>query len=110
MRRLVHVQCERCGNDVTAQARGRFRDEDYVELLHEFFDYQERAREYARMHRSAHNALFFAEIDADLWRHQAVLYRAQLVEAGIAPMDALQGQTLEQPEPEYDPFADVGQS
>ena len=69
------------------------RAEDYIELWHEHCtaeqEADERIRHYARAHRDAEQRLFLADTDADLWRHQAALYRAQLITAQIEPMDAM---------------------
>lgn len=89
-------ECERCGLVAEIERAGRYRDDDFLEVLQERFDYEERAKSYAKAHHDAAGALFWAQTDADLWRHQAALYRAQIVAAGIEPMDALNQQPLEE--------------
>jgi hypothetical protein len=76
-----------------AESRGgQLHSDDYVELWHEHCESEQEAKQriryYARAHRDAEKRLFLAETDADLWRHQAALYRAQLIAIGIEPLDA----------------------
>ena len=93
MRHRDPLRCERCGYDLTERYGGRLRDDDFYELWHEHCaaeqEADQRIRYYARAHRGAEQRLLLAEADADLWRHQAALYRAQLTAAQIEPMDAM---------------------
>lgn len=91
-RHIYPFYCPRCGHDCTEQRHSRFRDEDFIEVFHERMEYEVATRTYARAHRDTVKKLWHAETDADLWRHQAALYRAQLVAAGIEPLDATEKQ------------------
>jgi hypothetical protein len=101
-RHLYPIVCPRCGEDCTDQRGGRHSEEDYLEVFHERMEYEERIRQYARLQKDADKALFLAETATALWRHQAMLYRAQLVAAGSEPTDVLE--TYERPVIEDCPF------
>jgi hypothetical protein len=101
-RHVYPILCPRCGEDCSDQRGRRFNEDDYLEVFHERMDYEELVRLYARLHKDADKALFLAETDAALWRHQALLYRAQLVIAGLEPTDVLE--TDERPVTEDCPF------
>lgn len=65
--------------------------DDACKLLDDWTEaYDRDVRAYARALHARDDQLWHAETDAFLWRSQAELYRAQLVAADVAPMDALE--------------------
>ena len=57
------VQCERCGQQVATRAARWWGDEDYAELLQEYFAMERRARQ-------AEARVQWAKDDAAWWREQ----------------------------------------
>ena len=59
------VECERCGHQHTVERAGRFRDEDFYELFHDYSDLEaESKRVIARLELELAKALR----DAQEWR------------------------------------------
>lgn len=80
-------ECERCGLVAEFERAGRFRDEDFHEVFQERLEFEARLRQRTREHRDLAAKLFIESSETAFWLNQAALYRAQLVAAGVDPMD-----------------------
>lgn len=80
-------RCERCGMEASLERTGRFNDDDFYEVFHERMDFEARLRERSREHKAVASELCRSEHDTFFWKSQAALYRAQLIAAGVEPMD-----------------------
>lgn len=87
MRAKLRHECERCGLIAEFERAGRFTDDDFYEVFHERMDLEARLRERARSLHETAKRLFWEESEACFWENQAALYRAQLIDANVQPMD-----------------------
>lgn len=57
MRPKVRHECERCGLIAVLERAGRFRDEDFLELLHDYFDLEQEHRQVQALRHLAESRL-----------------------------------------------------